>query len=80
MATFSFIASNIATDVVALAGIGGLLRVWWKANRRLHRMLDVLDFVEAELKPNHGSSLRDAIDRLEKDLREHIEYHMDKGV
>ena len=71
--------TTIATYSVAIAGIGGLLRAAWAANRRLHRIIDVLDFMEAELKPNHGSSLRDAIDRVEKDLADHIKYHMDKG-
>jgi predicted thioredoxin/glutaredoxin len=39
------------------------------------RMTDFADHVywlQSELKPNHGSSLRDAIDRIEKRLEQHI--------
>lgn len=79
MAPITPVLSNVATDVVAIAGILGLIRVWWKANRRLHKIVDLLEFVEAELRPNHGSSLRDAIDRLETELSDHIAYHMDRG-
>ena len=73
------IVTLVATYAVALAGIASGVRLWWKANRRLHRIIDVLEFVEAELKPNHGSSLRDAIDRLERDLSDHIKYHIRNG-
>jgi hypothetical protein len=71
--------TTVATYAVALAGVGGFLRILWAANRRIHKIIDVLDFMEAEMKPNHGSSLRDAIDRVETGLTEHIKYHMNKG-
>ena len=31
-----------------------------------------------ELTPNHGSSLRDAVDRIERKLDNHIDWHMDQ--
>jgi uncharacterized membrane protein len=31
----------------------------------------------AELKPNHGSSLRDAVDRIESKIDGHIQWHLE---
>jgi uncharacterized membrane protein len=31
----------------------------------------------AELKPNHGSSLRDAVDRIETKIDGHIHWHLE---
>lgn len=32
-----------------------------------------------ELKPNHGSSLRDAVDRIEQKIDAHIRWHLDRS-
>jgi len=32
-----------------------------------------------ELRPNHGSSLRDAVDRIETKIDSHIEWHLDRS-
>lgn len=34
-----------------------------------------LSLIEAELRPNHGGSLRDAVDRVEKRLDDHLTEH-----
>lgn len=74
---------EIAGAVVAGAGALALL---WRAERRARRLanrllgsgpeqpgaLDRLDDVWAQVHPNSGSSLRDAVDRVERDLAEHI--------
>lgn len=31
-----------------------------------------IDRIDAELRPNHGSSLRDSVDRIERQLTDHI--------
>ena len=31
----------------------------------------------AELKPNHGSSVRDAIDRIESKIDGHVQWHLE---
>lgn len=52
---------------------------WWgkEAEPMLNRprtpsVPERLATIEAELKPNHGSSMRDAIDRVERHLADHI--------
>lgn len=32
----------------------------------------------AELKPNHGSSVRDAIDRIESKIDGHVQWHLEE--
>jgi predicted thioredoxin/glutaredoxin len=39
---------------------------------RVTELSDHIFWMQSELKPNHGSSLRDAIDRIEKRLETHI--------
>lgn len=45
------------TDLGCFAGLAALLAVVWPIRN-----------VAAQMKPNHGSSLRDAVDRIEKNL------------
>jgi predicted nuclease with TOPRIM domain len=40
---------------------------------RITQLADGVFWLESELKPDHGSSLRDAIDRIERRLTEHVE-------
>jgi hypothetical protein len=40
---------------------------------RVTELSDHVFWMQSELKPNHGSSLRDAIDRIEKRLEGHID-------
>jgi len=56
-----------------IRGIKGFLE-------RQHRIIRAVDFVERELKPNGGSSLRDAIDKLvhRTSILEHQVLHKDK--
>jgi hypothetical protein len=44
---------------------------------RFTELADGVMWLEMEMKPNHGSSLRDAIDRIEKRLEHHIESKTD---
>lgn len=39
---------------------------------RLEDLASSVSWLEAEMRPNHGSSLRDAVDRLERMLSEHV--------
>ena len=41
--------------------------------QRVTELADHVYWMHSELKPNHGTSLRDAIDRIEKRLEGHIE-------
>lgn len=45
------------TDLGGFAGLAAVLAVVWPIRH-----------VSAQMKPNHGSSLRDAVDRIEKNL------------
>lgn len=55
-------AANICYLVTAVAAIiGGGYMVARKIEKKL-------DLIESETKPNHGSSLRDAVDRIEDRL------------
>jgi hypothetical protein len=77
---------QMAGAVIAIAAALAILNklIFSKINKKI-------EAIETELKPNHGSSLRDAINRIEenqgemridlKDVREkvdnHIEWHLD---
>ena len=64
-ANFWYITEAIV--VVAGACVG----VWRVVHNALSRSVaDNLRDMQAELKPNHGSSLRDAIDRIERSVEE----------
>jgi PAS domain S-box-containing protein len=57
----------LASLITALTVIGGALWRWvwrpvWRAVRELKA---ILAFIEAELRPNGGSSIRDAVNRME---------------
>lgn len=68
-----------------VAGVG-LLALAWRGERRARRLanrllgdgpghpgaLDRLDDVWAQVHPNSGSSLRDAVDRVEHGLAAHV--------
>lgn len=53
----SMMATALSGYLFVLITAGGLLRWWFK-----HHIKETL----AELKPNHGSSLKDQVSRLEK--------------
>lgn len=63
-------AGWVVLGVAFLSALGWLWRRGRAMLRKIDKKLDelraVADFVRAEMVPNHGSSLRDAVDRLEK--------------
>jgi len=73
--------------VQLIVAVGFLLGMVWGVLRFGHNILarsvsDRLDEIKKETKPNGGSSLRDAIDRIEKkldavtsDLDRHLGFH-----
>ena len=59
----------ITEAIVVVAG--AVIGVWRVVHNALSRSVaDNLREMQAELKPNHGSSMRDAIDRIEANLNE----------
>lgn len=80
------IAGQISAAIIAISGaIAILYRVFFK------KLCDQLDEIKKELHPNHGTSLRDAVNRIEqtqveikadaKEIRaridDHIQWHLD---
>ena len=62
---------EVLTLVTIIGTVMGVL--FFIIDSRVRKML-------AELKPNHGSSLRDAVDRIESKIDGHIQGHLaDKG-
>lgn len=55
----------IGPTLAALGGVVGLIL----QNRKTDRRVKV---VESHLTPNHGTSLRDAVDRIERRLDDHL--------
>ena len=64
-----------ATEIIVLAGVavaivtgllGGLI---WIVNKQVATLL-------AEHKPNGGTSMRDQLNRIEKKVDSHIDWHM----
>lgn len=48
------------------AALGGLGAAWQWVFKPTHKVATLLELVEYELAPNHGKSLRDAVDRIER--------------
>lgn len=69
-------AAVLVGSLLALAGAAWKI---WRAQQaaiiRAHETAQVLDKVRAEFDKNHGSSLRDAIDRMEYSLEDLHERH-----
>lgn len=80
------LGAEIAAAIIAISGAIAILhRVLFK------KIYDKIDVIDKELRPNHGTSMRDAINRIEenqtemkidlKDVREkvddHIAWHLD---
>jgi len=67
------------SEAVVCVG-GGIIGVWRVVHNALSRSVaENLREMQAELKPNHGSSMRDAIDRIEKnvsDLKVELARHL----
>lgn len=59
-------------ELLTLLTIGGLIMaaLFFIIDARIRKTL-------AELKPNHGSSLRDAVDRIESKIDGHINWHLE---
>lgn len=77
---------QMAGAIIAIAAALGIIhRIFFK------KLTDKIDSINKELHPNHGSSLRDAVNRIEiaqaeikedaKEIRskidDHIEWHLD---
>lgn len=59
----------ITEAIVVVAG--AVIGVWRVVHNALSKSVaDNLREMQAELKPNHGSSMRDAIDRIEQSVHE----------
>lgn len=63
---------NSPSELAAIITIAALLfaALFFVIDARIRRIL-------AELKPNHGSSVRDAVDRIEHKIDRHYEWHME---
>ena len=60
---------SLTSGMVVVAGGG--VGIWRVIHNALARsVMENLKDLQAELKPNHGSSMRDAIDRIEQNLLE----------
>lgn len=64
---------NTAASIAQVLGIvvlipGALWKGWQKINDRLNSQDDRLIRIEAQFHRNGGSSLRDSIDRMDRDL------------
>lgn len=77
---------QISAAIIAISGAVAILyRLFFK------KLCDQLDEIKKELHPNHGTSLRDAVNRIEKSQEElkqdakeirskvddHIQWHLD---
>lgn len=61
-----------AAIVVIVGGVGGLLRFVWgriKKETGIDSLHTRLDSIEAQYRPNGGSSVRDALNRIEESQR-----------
>lgn len=80
------LGGQISAAIIAIAGAIAILhRIFFK------KLNDKLESIQKELRPNHGTSLRDAVNRIEqaqveikadaKEIRakvdDHIEWHLD---
>jgi len=67
---FSYAIAGIGASLIVIVSGFGMGIIW--LIRSQVRQIN-------ELKPNHGSSLRDAVDRIEYKLDNHIQWHLEKN-
>lgn len=63
------ILEKIVSTSESVLAVMGVLGAVWFAMKRLYKMARNIETVLAEVRPNGGGSLRDAINRIEGDLR-----------
>lgn len=56
---------NAANVLYLITGVAAIVGGGYMVARKIEKKLDL---IESETKPNHGSSMRDAIDRIEERL------------
>lgn len=75
------ILGSLALVAGAVVTAGGAATVLWRSIRWLYRAArkaeQIMDFIEAQLTTNGGHSLRDAVDRIEHKIDDHIGQHRD---
>ncbi len=69
------VAGKLVALAAGLAAAIWLVRGGWRAFRKLDRIFRIVEFIEKEMKPNGGKSLRDTVDRLESSLTSHLNEH-----
>ena len=59
---------SVGQWIAVVAFLFQVVIISWGIFRYLNRIEKRLDTIEAEYKPNHGSSMRDAINRIERSI------------
>lgn len=69
------LAGKLVALAAGLAATAWLVRGGWRTFKKIDKIWAALQFVEKEMKPNGGKSLRDTVDRLETSLASHLNEH-----
>lgn len=73
--------SNAASVATIVALVLQLVLIVWAVFRHFAKIEKRLDRIEQEYKPNHGSSMRDAVNRIEQKIAKlegRFEQHVDE--
>lgn len=60
------VAVTVAQLAVIVTGLTAIGVAGWRVLRFVRKSVHAFDIVIHELQPNHGTSIRDAVDRMEK--------------
>lgn len=69
------LAARLVAYAAALAALGWLVRKGWKLLRKIDNILRVAQAIMAEMKPNGGNSMRDAVNDVRTKLDAHLTEH-----
>lgn len=70
---------TVAGKLVALAA-GVAAAVWlsrgvWRTFKKIDRIIEIMEWIEKEFKPNGGNSMRDKLNSVDSKLTNHLNEH-----
>lgn len=69
------ISGWLVAIAAGLGALGWLLRRGWRAFKKIDQVLDLVELVEKEMRPNGGNSLRDKVNEVHTKLDAHLNEH-----
>lgn len=74
------VAAKLVALAAGLAALVWLIRGLWRMFRKVDRIIEIVEYVEKEFRPNGGNSMRDKINSVDSKLTNHLNEHARQPV